>query len=621
MRKTWIMGAASMAALAAFGAASPAFAQANTESATSDAPGDATTRSRIAVGGTAMGKLDPAGDTDWFSIRLRAHHGYAISLAGEGAEGAKLADPKLRLLNSAGEEVASNDDGPDGLDSLLVYAADRSGTYYIEARGFGDDATGTYRLSVENREVPPDEASADVHTRGRLAVGQTVSGVLAPAGDKDWRRIDLTAGQAYRFSLASDDKAEKPLGDPFLRILNAAGVEQASDDDGGANLNSYLEFTPSVTGHYYIEAAAFGEGGEGAYVLSAAAGDIPADTTTDASVSADGDYREGTLTPGDKDWYRVELAENQTIRISLTSGGSNPLGDPYLAVHGSDGAELVNDDDGGEGLNSRIEFTAEKAGTYFIEARGFGDDAEGGYVLQVTAGEIGGDAQSADSIEPGGEGRASQINPGGDQDWYSITLVEGRPYRFNLTSDGPTPLADPLLTLYNSDGQSIATDDDGGTGFNAYLSYTPTQGGVYYLGASSFDATGTGGYLLRVSDTDVPGNADTDETLDAANGDDRESNIDTPGDLDFYAVDLEAGQRYVITVSGVGTSPLTDPFLAVKSADGAQVASDDDSGPGNDSRLVFTPTAAGRYFLQANGLGGSIGRYKIAIAKQAPARH
>jgi Bacterial pre-peptidase C-terminal domain len=617
MRKTWIMSAASMAALAAFGAASPALAQERTESATSDAPGDSTTRSRIAAGGTALGKLDPAGDTDWFSIRLRARQGYSISLSGEGADGAKLGDPMLRLLDSKGEEVATNDDGPNGLDSVLIFAPDRAGTYYIEARGFGEEATGAYRLSVESRDLPPDHASADARTRGRLAVGATVNGALAPASDKDWHRIELVAGQSYRFSLVSDDAAPNPLADPYLRVLNAAGEEQAADDDGGAGLNAYVEFTPTVTGRYFVEAGAFGESGEGAYRLSAAAGDIPADATTDASLSADGDYREGNLAPaGDSDWYRLDLAADQTVRVGLAAGGTSPVGDPYLVLHGPDGADLASDDDGGDGLNSRIEFTSTAAGTYFVEARGFGEDAEGGYVLSVTGGEIGGDAATSDSIEANGEGQSSRIYPGGDQDWYSINLVEGRPYRFNLTSEGDAPLPDPLLTLYNSEGQAVASDDDGGTGMNAYLSFTPVAGGTYYVAASSFNATETGGYHLRVADTDVPGSAETDEFLNAAEGDERETFIDTPGDLDFFGVDLEAGARYVITLSGVGDSPLTDPFLAVKSDTGEQVASDDDSGPGNDSRLVFRPTAAGRYLIQASGLGGSIGRYKIAIARE-----
>ena len=78
-----------------------------------------------------------------------------------------------------------------------------------------------------------------------------------------------------------------------------------------------------------------------------------------------------------------------------------------------------------------------------------------------------------------------------------------------------------MLTLYNSNGEQIVQDDDGGSGLSSYLTFASPTGGSYFAAVSSFDG-GTGGYVLRVSDTDVPGHIYTDETLSAvAEGDDR----------------------------------------------------------------------------------------------------
>ena len=60
------------------------------------------------------------------------------------------------------------------------------------------------------------------------------------------------------------------------------------------------------------------------------------------------DFEELKVCPGDTDWYRLELTEGQTLRISLL-GGQTPdaLQDPYITLHGPDGAEIASDDDGG----------------------------------------------------------------------------------------------------------------------------------------------------------------------------------------------------------------------------------------------------------------------------------
>jgi hypothetical protein len=132
---------------------------------------------------------------------------------------------------------------------------------------------------------------------------------------------------------------------------------------------------------------------------------------------------------------------------------------------------------------------------------------------------------------------------------------------------------------------------------------------------SSYDGQSTGRYSIRAVDTDVPGHAYTDETLDQA-GDERVSRIDIEGDLDSFRVDLEGGVTYTITVSGHGERPLADPFVAVLAEDNTVLGSDDDSGPGLDARLRFTPEQSGSYFIQASGLGGSIGWYQVTIARQ-----
>ena len=195
-------------------------------------------------------------------------------------------------------------------------------------------------------------------------------------------------------------------------------------------------------------------------------------------------------------------------------------------------------------------------------------------------------------------------------DWFAIELVEARPYRFTLEGAGENPLGDPVLTLYDATGEQVATDDDGGPGVSAYLTFASPAGGPHFLAVSGYGDS-TGGYFVRATDTEVPGHIYTDEALDAANGDERASHIDIPGDLDYFRVDLEQGRRYVLRIAGAGANPLTRLGLALMDAENSRVAG------GTRATIVrFTAPETAPYFIQASGLGGATGGYQISIVRE-----
>jgi len=80
----------------------------------------------------------------------------------------------------------------------------------------------------------------------------------------------------------------------------------------------------------------------------------------------------------------------------------------------------------------------------------------------------------------------SQIETVGDQDWFVVQLVAGVTYEFTLTGTGGSPLIDPFLELMDPAGNKIVDNDDGGSGLNSLLRYTPTGSGTYYLNAHHF---------------------------------------------------------------------------------------------------------------------------------------
>ncbi|WP_419177048.1 M10 family metallopeptidase C-terminal domain-containing protein [Desulfosediminicola sp.] len=87
----------------------------------------------------------------------------------------------------------------------------------------------------------------------------------------------------------------------------------------------------------------------------------------------------------------------------------------------------------------------------------------------------------------------------GDRDWVAVTLSGGQSYSIGLAGTGASPLADAYLRLYDSAGNQIAYDDDGGTGYNSALRFTASTGGTYYLSAGSYADSLAGTYTLDIN--------------------------------------------------------------------------------------------------------------------------
>jgi serralysin len=115
----------------------------------SDIPGDATTTSTIAIGGTAPGDLEAAGDHDWYAISLTRSESFTVTLTG-----ITLADPYLRIRDAAGNVLFQNDDSGPGLNAVQSFQAPVSGTYFIDVGAANSDQTGTYQLSVARYQLP-----------------------------------------------------------------------------------------------------------------------------------------------------------------------------------------------------------------------------------------------------------------------------------------------------------------------------------------------------------------------------------------------------------------------------------------------------------------------------------
>ena len=359
-----------------------------------DFTADSETTGEVDVDDSVTGEIERPNDRDWFEVTLEADKIYQIDLKGIWTGSGSLFNPYLYGIYDNGSNLiagTTNDERGPVLYSQVVFTTGEAGTYYVEAGADGPH-TGDYTLSVT--EVA-DDFAASIRTSGEVDVGGSVTGNIDIRTDHDWFAVDLVADTTYRIDLKGLSTDSGSLFDPYLRGIYDGEdnlISGTANNNGGTGRNSRLVFTATDDATYYIAASAASDSRwvTGDYTLRVkelGADDFAASIRTSGEVDVGGSVTGRIDFKGDRDWFAVTLEAGTTYRIDLegsaTGGGS--LTNPYLrGIHDSD-TDLISgttDDNDGTGNNSRVEFTADDAGTYYIVAGAHGR-LRGDYTLSV----------------------------------------------------------------------------------------------------------------------------------------------------------------------------------------------------------------------------------------------
>ena len=104
-----------------------------------------------------------------------------------------------------------------------------------------------------------------------------------------------------------------------------------------------------------------------------------ANNSSTSGVISVGDIVSSDLeTTDDEDWFQISLTEERVYQFDLEG---IQLTDPRMSLHGPSLEELIYDDDGGSGYNSKIEFIATSSDNYFISAKSWWET--GTYTLKA----------------------------------------------------------------------------------------------------------------------------------------------------------------------------------------------------------------------------------------------
>jgi len=226
-------------------------------------------------------------------------------------------------------------------------------------------------------------------------------------------------------------------------------------------------------------------------------------------------------------------------------------------------------------------------------------------------------------------------------DVYAINLNAGETWTFSVYGSGGTPLDDSVVYLFDTNGDFVTLDDDGGAGRYSLLNYTATTSGTHYVAVSNFPGLGelSGGYTLDVVQqpaTDVVpdtfGGAEAvglGVTYGFIDGDGPNYLASFLGEIDTYSLQVEAGKIYTIEIAGGADydsdySALVDeldPLLVVWDSNGNLVSLNDDISFPDDinSRASFFAQESGTYYFDVMSYDPWVGGFSITIQEFDPA--
>ncbi len=551
-------------------------------------------------------------DVDWFRFNGYTGRDYTFYSTGD-------VNTRIYLYQDDGTTLIDTDDNTgDGLNFLLEFTPTANAYYKFRIDSPSAVEVGLYTLYYSYGADPdgfePDD-SASAYTAFTVYTYDVYQiHTLHNGTDQDWYRFEGIAGMTYTFWSTGNT-------DGIIYLYQDDGTTQlAYDDQSGDGNNFLLDFTPTTTAYYKLKVVGY-YGAIGLYnfyfhYVAPADAYEPDDTAATYRTiypTSTNQTQDHTLhTNTDQDWYRFYGYTGRIYTFYSTYST-----DTQIYLYQDDGTTQLDwDDDDGDGLNFYLQFAPTANAYYKLKVVGFGGRT-GYYQFNYSYGA------DPDSYEPDDSftdytiinvyatlySQDHTIHSADDEDWYRFYGYTGRIYHFY--SEGNT---DTRIYLYQSDGTTlIDSDDDDGTGNNYDLLFEPTANAYYFLKVDGW-STAVGAYVFYYvygadPDTYEPDNSTTQYTTISPRPSSQSQihTLHSNTDQDWFRFYGYSGKIYHFEATGN-----TDNIIYLYADDGVtQLASDDQSGTGNNFLLEYEPTANAYFKLKVVGWGGAVGAYTL----------
>ena len=322
----------------------------------------------------------------------------------------------------------------------------------------------------------------------------------------DDHTLQLEAGTRYRISVDSS------AFDPVARLYRQGSTTAVAENDDGEGLNSRINYTPTESGTYTLRVLAFSAEGRGAYTAGLATlpplqPGVPVPWSASGRIDAS-DPDSGVGAPGPHyDEYTLRLEAGRRYVLRVNASDFDPKAQLFRA-----GQEdvIAENDDGDDGLNSRISFSPTETGDYVLRVLPLAEDGRGAYrasaelapplpapltMFQRMSATI---WRVYEGALTNGDGEGPN---GARVDDYLVHFDRNQERLIML--DSPEGGFDTVVHVLRADqreGEPLATNDDSGGSLNSLLQFKAEEAGDYIVRVTSFATDGRGRYRLRVSE-------------------------------------------------------------------------------------------------------------------------
>ncbi len=535
-------------------------------------------------------------DADWCKFRAIAGRSYIVETLNRGP----LSHPLLELYDTDGQT-------PMKLNSeYMTWTATGTGTYYVEVVNNGRFGPGSqYRLRVRTFTPVPD-AYEDDDTNSQLTgiqVGQLYRHNFDVAGDVDWSKFAVQAGVTYAIEMVNGGKY----------AWASFYLHSYTGTLASGNPATPIVYTPPADGVLAVEVAhsaalPFGPGTQ--YDLRVQGPDIyePDNDQAHAHPLALGAiYTHTLLGAGDVDYARLDAVAGKTYAFEVL--GQEYSWPPTLTLFDAGAVEL-------ERVSStRLAWRATATGPVYLRVAGSSHGAGTGYSLRVRTITALPDAYEPDNnpahARPVSLGTIYRHNfhAWGDADWSRFYARAGKSYAIQLLNLGPE--VRPFLRVDDPRDNTLLSGL-----WNPNLSFTARETGIYrilvvncndpFCESNPF-GPGTQ-YSLRVrAFTPTPDENEPDDDAASARtyGTGQLHNFHlTTDDVDW--VEFSAAKDVTYTIETVNLGCRADTRMQLYDTDATHsLGTDDDSGWGRASRIVFPCHTAGSYYVAVRPSTGS----------------
>lgn len=467
-------------------------------------------------------RLESLDDVDVFALDAEPNQFYEIQVTGS-----TLADPRLRVFDSSGTDIAFVDDVEGSLDAGATLAVPAAGEYFLAI----DSPPGTGAYDVGITVTADDHVDAVGDGAVRVELGSAITGNLYVPGDVDLFALEVDAPGDFLIT---------PPANLFVGVLDANAEPVVFFPE----LNNELAWTAVEPGRYFL-AVEHRPGVEVQgptdyeFIVDVAPDDYPDGPAEDPAFISIGETVSGLLeVTNDMDVFAIDLTPADGIEVTLQTPGAS------IAVLAEDGTELALPQ------SSPIVYKSELGGRHYVQVRRFSAQGrEYTFTLDRHADDFP-DYPTPDAtpIERDVFVDAT-LEISRDADLFPFDVDAGQIVRADFRGRG---LDDANLEILDGQGNLLAVEF-----FDTSLDWTAGESGRYFLRVSDFR---TGTYRVRVNfieddHVSVAG----DDATPLTYGERVSGEIEVSGDSDVFAFELLAGETIELTVRG----SLDDPSLDV----------------------------------------------------------